>query len=322
MTLDNQTAYLNIGKEIPIVDGFSPATAVQAATPLVTRRQTGVIMQVTPRITPDGRVLMRVIPEVSSIGEQFPIGGGFFSPAINVQHFETTISALDGETVMLGGLILRTDNKNETKVPWLGDLPGIGAAFRYRTYTKNKSELIVIMTPHIVRDRADAERILRDESRRVDWVVSDVMHAHGAHNLSTILPHTAHGDTTSKMQPFRIQPTSGNPQADRQPQAQPAVNPVAPVAAPAEQRPQLFKGGLLKNVLSKRTTAEPARATPAPQPMPVVVSSVQYAPQHEAPPPSSPPAALPPLTGTPGLGAPQAPPPAVLSPVIIMPDRR
>src|SRR5207237_788367 len=59
------------------------------------------------------------------------------------------------------------------------DLPGVGALFRYRTQNKLKKELLIIMTPHVVRSRADGERILADESRKMDWVLGDVLKMHG-----------------------------------------------------------------------------------------------------------------------------------------------
>ena len=71
----------------------------------------------------------------------------------------------------IGGMIQRRDEKKENKVPWLGDLPYIGTAFRYRTQAKTKTELLVILTPHIVRSRAEADRVLAEESRRMDYIL-------------------------------------------------------------------------------------------------------------------------------------------------------
>ena len=63
----------------------------------------------------------------------------------------------------------------QNKVPWFGDLPYVGAAFRYRTQNKTKSELLFIMTPHIIRSRTDADRVLAEAGRRMDWVFGDVV---------------------------------------------------------------------------------------------------------------------------------------------------
>jgi len=101
---------------------------------------------------------------------------------------DTTVLAGDGETVAIGGLIQKSDHKNENKIPWFGDLPYLGSLFRYRTQAKTKTELMIILTPHIVRSRADADRILAEESRRMDWVLNDVVKTHGTSGLAPILP--------------------------------------------------------------------------------------------------------------------------------------
>src|SRR5207237_8748169 len=138
----------------------------------IERLAIGVDLTSTPRINPDGTVLLRVTPEVSSIISQaVPLGNGVFGTSYNDQLIDTTVLAGDGETVAIGGLIQKRDTKSENKVPWLGDLPYVGAAFRYRTQNKIKNELLFIMTPHIIRSRADADRMLAEEGRRMDWVL-------------------------------------------------------------------------------------------------------------------------------------------------------
>ena len=169
--LDNQQARVFVGQNFPIVLG-STVTATGLVSNNITYEPVGVQLVITPRITPDGRVIMRVTPEVSSTAPtNVSLGNGVTATAINQQIVDTTVVSMDGETVALGGLITKRDAKAENKVPWLGDLPYIGAAFRYRTQTKAKTELLVIMTPHIVRTRADADRILAEESKRMDWLL-------------------------------------------------------------------------------------------------------------------------------------------------------
>jgi hypothetical protein len=150
---------------------------------------------VTPRISPDGKIIMRGTPEVSSTAPtNVQLGNGITATAVNQQTVDTTVIAGDGETVALGGLITKRDDKAENKVPWLGDLPGVGAMFRYRTQVKNKVELLIIMTPHIVRSRFDADRILSEEARRMDWVVGDVLRIQGTSGMEPILPPPTPGN--------------------------------------------------------------------------------------------------------------------------------
>jgi len=214
MTLDNQTALINVGQDIPILSS-SNVTATGIVTSNIDRRTVGVIMQVTPRITPDGRVLMRVIPEISSVvPTPVDLGNGQLGTALNIQHIETTITAYDGETVALGGLISKRDARNENKIPYLGDLPYVGSAFRYRTHSKSKTELLVILTPHIVRSRADAERLLTDEARKMDWTLPDVLKFHGNTTLDRPYmnfggPHAAPGNGVPGLEgpPLEVGPT-------------------------------------------------------------------------------------------------------------------
>src|SRR5262249_17738037 len=142
----------------------------------VNYRDIGVELQVTPKINTDGSVVMRVIPQISSVATTtVQISNGVFATAFNVQTVETTVIAQDGETVCIGGLIQKSDTKNENKVPWFGDLPWVGSLFRYRSQQKLKKEVLVILTPHIVRSPADADRIFGIEARRMDWVAGDVL---------------------------------------------------------------------------------------------------------------------------------------------------
>lgn len=183
MTLDGQTAAVNVGQDFPII-GDATVTATGLATQNVERRNIGVLLRVTPRITPEGKVLMRVFPEVSSVGQLVQLSTNVVSQAFNIQQVETTVVAQDGETVVIGGMIQQRDIKNEVKVPCLGDLPYLGAAFRYRTQVRTKTELLVILTPHVVRNQADADRILCEESRRISWILSDVKKIHASPGLA------------------------------------------------------------------------------------------------------------------------------------------
>src|SRR5262249_52316755 len=155
MTLDNQAAHAAIGQSLPNPLG-SNATATGVVANNGNYRDIGVILNVIPHVNPDGKVTMRVTPQVSSVvpSNQFVnLGNGLLAPVFNQQIIDTTIIARDGETVAIGGLITRSDAKAENKFPWFGDLPVVGTLFRFRTQVKAKQELLVILTPHIVRNR-------------------------------------------------------------------------------------------------------------------------------------------------------------------------
>ena len=189
MTLDNQTATINIGQQIPYVSSTT-LTATGLSQQNIDRVIVGVNLQVTPRITSeDGTVLMRVTPSVSSpVATQINLGNGILATAFNVQQVDTTVQARDGETVCIGGLITKNETKNENKIPVLGDLPFFGALFRYRTQQRAKTELLVIMTPHIVHSKMDVERVLGEEARRMDWIMMDVLRTHGTYGMDPVIP--------------------------------------------------------------------------------------------------------------------------------------
>ncbi len=233
MTLDNQTAFINIGQQYPIVSGVT-ITATGLATQAITSTQVGVQITVTPKIMPDGRVLMRIIPEVSSVNPTpVALGGGNLSTALNIQRLETTVVAADGETIVLGGMISRLDTKNENRVPWLGDLPGIGTLFRYRTQSIQKTELIVVVTPHVVRCPGDAEFIWGVESKKMDWVLPNVVKIQG-----TAPPHGP-VPVPSPARHFidiNVQP-QGTPPLSESPLIQPGLMPAPMAPMPGAPRP-------------------------------------------------------------------------------------
>lgn len=183
MTSDSRTAFIQIGQNVPIVNG---ATVTQfGVVNQITRENVGIILQVTPRISPDGVVVMDVIPQVSALADTgVPIGvdasgATIEAPVINITQAQTNVAAADGQTVVIGGLIVKQDTKDDRKIPFLGDLPLVGWGFRYRQLTSSKRELLIILTPHIIYSEADAQYVKDMEARRIDWILSNVEAAHG-----------------------------------------------------------------------------------------------------------------------------------------------
>ena len=185
MLTDNQTGFFQVGQQFPRLTGTT-LTGTGATQQGIEYIPTGVVLRVTPRISPDGRVLMRVEPSITSpSSSNISLGNGIFAVPIDSQAVETTVQAGDGETIVLGGLISKRDQKVENKIPWLGDIPWLGAAFRYRTQQQERRELIFIMTPHIVRSDADMKRIVAEEARKLSWSFNDVQSVHG-HGLDVL----------------------------------------------------------------------------------------------------------------------------------------
>ncbi|MBX9584703.1 MAG: hypothetical protein K2X87_30740, partial [Gemmataceae bacterium] len=184
---DSQIGYVQVGQDFPYL-GNSTLTATGVAQQSILYRPIGVTMRVTPRVNPDGKVLMRVEPQISSVAAGLvSLGNGVTQPAFNVETVETTVLAADGETIVLGGLISKQDTRAENGIPFFKDIPYVGALFRYRSHQVQKREVLIIMTPHIVRTEYEAARVLAEESRRIQWCLPDVAKMHG-HGMEVIGP--------------------------------------------------------------------------------------------------------------------------------------
>ena len=186
-TLDNQPAYIQVGQRVPRITGSVASNlGLGQVFNTLDMVNVGLIMGVTPRISPDGMVVMEVDAENSSLApveEGIPVsvsaGQVIRSPSINTTNAQTTISAADGETIVLGGLITKGTTKIDRRVPLLADIPLLGVLFRYDSVAATKHELLIILTPHIVRTPEERERIKRMESARMSWCLGDLEEIHG-----------------------------------------------------------------------------------------------------------------------------------------------
>jgi type II secretory pathway component GspD/PulD (secretin) len=173
---DNQIGYVNVGQNFPVATASTITNGL--AQQGIEYRDIGITLRVTPRINPDGKVLMRVEPSVSSVQPGTVSVGGIQAAVFNQQVLQTTVLASDGETIVLGGLINKQEARNETGIPYMKDIPYVGALFRYRTHTIARREILIIMTPHIVRSEIDQARILAEESAKMRWCLPEVLNAH------------------------------------------------------------------------------------------------------------------------------------------------
>ncbi|MFN0132321.1 MAG: secretin N-terminal domain-containing protein [Phycisphaerales bacterium] len=147
---NNEPASINVGDNIAIVQGTerTPQGSIRAD---VKREDVGIKLNVTPSISPDGFVRMEISPEISTVSQKTTqISEDFLAPIINKRNLQTTVTVKDGQTVVLGGLRQTTQDQRRTKVPLLGDIPGIGSLFRSTQTTEVKTELLVILTPRVI----------------------------------------------------------------------------------------------------------------------------------------------------------------------------
>ena len=185
--MDNQSGFIQVGANFPYLS-TSSVTGTGVATQNIAYQPIGVTMRVTPRVNPDGKVLMRVEPQIASVAPApVSLGNGIQAPAFNVQTVQTTVLASDGETIVLGGMITKQDQRVENGYPFFKDIPYVGALFRYRSHQVQRREVLIIMTPHIIRSELDQARILAEEAARMHWCVPDLSRMHG-HGMQVIEP--------------------------------------------------------------------------------------------------------------------------------------
>ncbi|WP_310540382.1 type II secretion system secretin GspD [Phenylobacterium sp.] len=162
IVLDNRTARLQIGDQVPVIVQSSQSTAATnaALVSTVDYRSTGVILSVTPRVTGGDQIVLEVSQEVSSVGKTST--SGIDSPTIQQRRFESTLVLRNGGVVALGGLISTNRSFSRGGVPGLKEVPGIGALFRTQGQNDSRSELIVLLSAKILNDTASADRAMSD----------------------------------------------------------------------------------------------------------------------------------------------------------------
>lgn len=160
--LDNRTAKLQIGDQVPIVKQ-SGQSALAAGAPILNQielKDTGVILSVTPRVNKNGLVVLDINQEVSDVVPTTT--STINSPTIRQRRVATSVAVNDGHTLALGGLVQEKSQLSNESLPILGDLPLIGPAFRNRDDQRVRTELIVFIRPKVIRGTAEADRIADD----------------------------------------------------------------------------------------------------------------------------------------------------------------
>ena len=244
MTLDNQPAFIQVGERVPRITGSR--FDGNAQTNSVELENTGLILGVTPRISPEGLVVMEVDAEKSTVGREqdgIPVsvvdGGVIRSPKIAVTTAQTTVSAASGETIVLGGLITKDTETIRRRVPYLSSIPVIGELFRFDSNSMVRSELLIILTPRVVRNEEDLDRLKQAEAARMSWCLADVHEMHGPTGIyedSDLSHWHGHGEViypevySNEFEPGDMSPLRA---------PEPAVVPQEPTLAPRQRDSQI-----------------------------------------------------------------------------------
>lgn len=154
VTQSGQEASFLAGGEFPIPVVQSGTGANNSVT--IEFREFGVGLRFTPIVLSDGKISLRVAPSVSDIASTSAIpsgisGASFIVPSLTTRKLETTVQLYDGQTLALAGLLQDTMRESVSKIPGLGDIPVLGALFRSSSFTQDKTDLLISVTPHIVK---------------------------------------------------------------------------------------------------------------------------------------------------------------------------
>jgi len=281
MTMDNQPGFIQVGERVPYIT--STQQTVNGTINTTELINTGIILSVTPRISPDGVVVMALQAERSAVGSEangIPIsinenGDVIRSPRIDTQTATAVVSARSGQTIVFGGLISNSNEVVNRQVPILGDVPLLGRFFRYDSYNAQRSELLIIITPVVVRSDADAAYLKEQEMCRMSWCLADVAKVYGPEALYGIDPSmpldegiiAIHPDENPAGLPETIPPGYHAPILDP---------PRGPLPPPNQQLPQMSPPGFMQ---------PPGGEEPNSVLQPVEVRPVNYQQNYQAMPP-------------------------------------
>ncbi len=167
MTLDNEEASVVVADNIPYSTRVDQGTAVtDRAIQSFEYKDVGVTLKVTPQINENRFVKLKIYEEVSRVVESSVASGDqtILAPTTKKRTAETNVEVKDGQTVVIAGLIGEDTDSAETKVPCLADIPLLGWLFKYKVETNRYTNLIVFLTPHIVANPEEAERIYQEKA--------------------------------------------------------------------------------------------------------------------------------------------------------------
>jgi general secretion pathway protein D len=163
---DNETAKLFVGSQVPFIKD-SQNTQVGSLNQTFSYKDVGVILEVVPHINQEGDVNLKIRTESSTIQPGQTLFGGAI---LDTRNFKTHVTARSGQTLVIGGIIQKQLSETVRKVPVLGNVPGLGWAFKKKDKTVQEVELLVFLRPIVIRDTDQAKLLLDDVTRRMPLI--------------------------------------------------------------------------------------------------------------------------------------------------------
>jgi general secretion pathway protein D len=174
LVLNNHTASLQVGDQVPVSTGSLTAVGSgvdqSSVAESIQYLPTGVILTVTPRVNDSGLVLLDIMQEVSDVKPGTGGSQNSTTPTIEDRKFTSSIAVHDGQTIALGGLIKDTNSHGRDGIPYLSQIPYLGALFGSTDNTDNRTELLVLLTPRVIRNAEDAKSITDELKEKIGTV--------------------------------------------------------------------------------------------------------------------------------------------------------
>ncbi|MCU7806225.1 MAG: type II secretion system secretin GspD [Candidatus Thiodiazotropha sp. (ex Lucinoma borealis)] len=168
MVLDNESAFIQVGDQVPVVTGQQQSTASENAAIIntISYKDTGVMLEVTPRVNPGGLVTMEVTQEVSDVSTV--AASSVDSPTISTRKINSTVAVQNGEALILGGLITDRDDNGSTGLPYLNKLPVIGWLFGQESKFSKRTELVVVLVPRVVSNSSENSQVVESFRKKLE----------------------------------------------------------------------------------------------------------------------------------------------------------
>jgi general secretion pathway protein D len=166
LTSDNKEAEIMVGENVPFISQAQSTTATATSGTIINsiqRQDVGITLRLTPQITEGNYVKLDLYQEISSVNDQSAQLTTSVGPTTTKRSTKTSVVVNDGQTVVISGLMQEKENETTDKIPLLGDIPLIGWLFKYKSTAKDKTNLLVFLTPHIIKESANLEKLTSDK---------------------------------------------------------------------------------------------------------------------------------------------------------------
>ena len=166
MTSDNKEAEIFVGENVPFLTQTN-LTSTGLSQQSIERKDTGITLKITPQITEGEYIKLDIYQEISAVKDAL-FKGAAADITTTKRAAKTSVVVKDSDTVVIGGLIQNRDEETVNKIPILGDIPLLGYLFKTKSKTRQKTNLMILLTPRIVRDAADMAMVSEQQKRRFE----------------------------------------------------------------------------------------------------------------------------------------------------------